>query len=209
MNVDVLVADDHELARLGLIRVLSDSRPDWRIVAGVGTGRAAVEAGIRMRPHVAILDLLMPDLNGLEVAQQLMEAVPGIHVVILTMYAAKPVIRQLRRAGVSACLAKNEAPGTLVHMVEQSIQGKAFLSSANTRWLEDDEAVDVPAQFLLTPREMEVLRLLARGRSNRELAAELDMGVRTAENHHANLLAKLRVDSLGGLVRRAVRDGVV
>jgi len=209
MSIDILVADNHELVRLGLISILSQSRLEWRVVAGVSTGQAAVEAGSRLRPDVAILDLLMPDLNGLEAGQQLMKAVPGIRIVVLTMYAAKPVVRQLRRAGFSACLAKNEAAEMLVHVVERSLKGKPFLASGAGRWLADEDVEDLPAQFLLTPREMEVLRLLARGKSNKQLAAELDMGVRTAESHHARLLAKLRVDSLGELVRRAVRDGVI
>jgi len=209
MSVDFLIADDHELVRLGLVRILTASHPEWRIVGEAATGLAAVELGISTRPQIAILDLLMPYLNGLEVAQRLMEAVPGIRIVILTMYAAKPIVRQLRKAGVSACLAKNEAPGTLVHMVERSLSGKPFCASTSARWLADDEAEDIPVQLLLTQRELDVLRLLAHGKSNKELAAELDMGVRTAESHHANLLAKLRLDSLGELVRRAVRDGVV
>lgn len=209
MNTDILIADDHELVRLGLIRILAASRPGWRIVADAGTGAAAVEAGILMRPELAILDLLMPDMSGLEVARRLMEGAPGIRIVILTMYATRPIMRQLRRAGVSACLAKNEAAKMLVPVVERSLLGKPFFSSAGGRWMADDEAAEIPAQFLLTPREMDVLRLLARGKSNKELAAELDMGVRTAESHHANLLAKLRVESLAELVRRAVRDGVV
>jgi DNA-binding NarL/FixJ family response regulator len=209
MGIDILVADDHELERLGLIRILSENRPHWRVVAGVSTGQAAIEEGRRLRPHVAVLDLLMPGLNGLEVGQRLLEAVPGLRVIILTMYTAKPIVRQLRKAGFSACLAKDEVPGMLVHVVERTLIGKPFLAIGRGRWLANDETEDIPVQFLLTAREMQVLRLLARGKSNKELAAELDIGVRTAESHRAMLLSKLRVDSLGELVRRAVRDGVV
>ncbi|HEX4274535.1 MAG TPA: response regulator transcription factor, partial [Bryobacteraceae bacterium] len=107
-GVNILIADDHELVRLGLIRILATSHPEWRVVGDVATGSAAVELGITARPELAILDLVMPDLNGLEVAQRLLDAVPGIRIVILTMYAARPIVRQLRRAGVSAYLAKNE-----------------------------------------------------------------------------------------------------
>ncbi|HWF09232.1 MAG TPA: response regulator transcription factor [Bryobacteraceae bacterium] len=207
--VDILIADDHELVRLGLVRILHESHPEWRIVGEAANGQTAVELGISTRPQIAILDLLMPDLTGLEVARRLLESVPGIRIVILTMYAAKPIVRQLRRAGVVAYLAKNEAPRILIDIVERSLRGKPFYASACTPAQADQAAQDIPAQFLLTPRELEVLRLLARGKSNKELAAQLDMGVRTAESHHANLLVKLRVDSLAELVRRAVRDGVV
>jgi DNA-binding NarL/FixJ family response regulator len=208
-SVNILIADDHELVRLGLIRVLSTSHPEWRVVGDVASGLAAIELGIAARPHVAILDLLMPDLNGVEVAQRLIEAVPGIRILILTMYAARPIARQLRRAGVSAYLAKNEAPQVLVHAVERILFGEPFFTSANARLLPEDGPAQTPVQFLLTHRELEVLRLLACGKSNKEVAAELAMGVRTAESHHANLLTKLRVESLGELVRLAVRDGIV
>jgi DNA-binding NarL/FixJ family response regulator len=208
-GVNILIADDHELVRLGLIRILATSHPEWRVVGDVATGSAAVELGITARPELAILDLVMPDLNGLEVAQRLLDAVPGIRIVILTMYAARPIVRQLRRAGVSAYLAKNEAPRTLVQVVERILFGAPFIASATAGCPLDDGPQQIPVQFLLTARELDVLRLLARGMSNKELAATLGMGVRTAESHHANLLAKLRADSLAELVRLAVRDSVV
>jgi DNA-binding NarL/FixJ family response regulator len=157
---------------------------------------------------VAILDLSMPDIGGLEVAQRLLESVPGIRILILTMHAAAPILRQLRKAGVSAYLAKNEAPKMLAVAVERILAGEPFFASAGTSRPAPESPEYIPVQFLLTPRELDVLRLLARGKTNKELAGDLDMGVRTAESHHANLLAKLKVESLGDLVRIAVRDGV-
>ena len=207
--LDILIADDHELVRRGLISILVASHPEWRIVADVSTGSAAIELGTALRPDVAILDLSMPDIDGLEVARRLLESVPGIRIIILTMYAAAPILRQLRKAGVSAYLAKNEAPKMLVVAVERVLAGEPFFASISASRLRLEAPEHVPAPFLLTSRELDVLRLLARGKTNKELAAELDMSVRTAESHHANILAKLNVESLADLVRIAVRDGVI
>src|SRR5271165_5694173 len=101
-TVEFLIADDHELIRKGLISILTNSHPEWHIAADVSNGAAAIELGTALRPDVAILDLSMPDLSGVEVAELLLESVPGIRIIILTMHAAAPILRQLRKAGVSA-----------------------------------------------------------------------------------------------------------
>jgi DNA-binding NarL/FixJ family response regulator len=204
----ILIADDHELIRRGLISILSRSHPDWQIVADVSTGTAAIELGTALRPDIAILDLSMPDIDGLQVAERLLELVPGIRIVILSMYAAAPILRRLRKAGVSAYLAKNEAPRMLVDAVERVLAGEPFFASTSAARSTVEAPEYIPVQFLLTPRELDVLHLLARGKTNKELAAELDMSVRTAESHHANIMAKLNVESLGDLIRLALRDGV-
>ena len=206
--VRIMIADDHELVRLGLIRILSGSHPEWQIIADVATGAEAIEFGIARRPDLAILDLSMPDLDGLEVAKRLIEAVSGIRILVLSMHAAEPIQRQLQKAGVKAYLAKNEAPCTLVRAVERILDGEPFFVSAMSRRPQVEPPGQIPVQFILTPRELDVFRLLVRGRSNKELAADLDMGVRTAESHHANILEKLRVRSPADLVRLAIRDGI-
>jgi DNA-binding NarL/FixJ family response regulator len=206
--VRILIADDHELVRRGLVSILAQSHPEWQIVGDAATGAAAVELGTALPPDLAILDLSMPDLGGLEVAKRLRESVPEIRILILTMHAAAPIQRQLRKARVNAYLAKNEAPKMLVQAVERVLAGEPFFASASTSRRALEEPEYVPAQFLLTAREIDVLRLLARGKSNKELAADLGMSARTAESHHASILAKLNVESLGDLVRIAVRDGI-
>ncbi len=205
--LQILLADDHELILAGLVSILTASHPEWR-VAGVSNGRDAVEQGIALPADVAILDLSMPELGGLEAAQQLLEAVPGIRIVILTMHAAAPILRQLRTSGVHAYLAKNEAPKNLVHAVERVLAGEPFFASTATSRPRVEAPDFIPAQFLLTPRELDVLRMLARGMTNKQLAAELHLSVRTAESHHANLMAKLGVNSLAEIIRIAVRDSI-
>ena len=208
-TVKILIADDHELVRRGLISILFRSHPEWHIAGDVSTGAEAIELASARRPDVVILDLSMPDIGGLEVAERLLKAVPGIRIVILSIHAAAPIVRQLRKAGVSAYLAKNEATRTLVSSVERVLAGEPFFASTSALRPAVEAPEYIPAQFLLTARELDVLRLLARGKTNKELAAELGMGVRTAESHHANVMAKLNVESLGELVRIAVRDGVI
>jgi two-component system response regulator NreC len=205
---EILIADDHELVRRGLIGILAESHPEWNVVAEASDGTAAIELATALRPDIAILDLSMPDLSGAEVAERLLEVVPGIRIIILTIHAAAPILRKLRKLGVSAYLAKNEAPKMLVLAVERVLAGDPFFASMSTSRPTVDAPEYIPVQFLLTPRELDVLHLLARGRTNKELAAELDMSVRTAESHHASIMSKLNVESLADLIRLAIRDGV-
>lgn len=209
--VRILVADDHELVRCGIVTLLQSARPNWLVVAEAATAEEAIRKGTATQPDVAVLDLSLPDSSGLEVAERLLAAVPGIRIVVLTMHAASPIASQLRRLGVSAYLVKSDAPKALVNAIEGSLAGEAFVASeAARRPASEVSAPDfVPAQFLLTPREIDVLRLLAQDKSNKQVAAALDMSVRTAETHHANILAKLNVETLADVVRIAIRDKLI
>jgi DNA-binding NarL/FixJ family response regulator len=209
--VEILVADDHEIVRKGLVSILGRSHPEWKIVAEAANGTEAIELGQSLRPRVAILDLSMPGPGGLKVAERLIELVPGIRILILTMHSAAPILQQLKKIGVHAYLAKNEAPRMLVVAVERVLAGEPFFASTSASRLAGQIELPeyVPVHFLLTPRELEVMRLLALGKSNKEVANDLNMSVRTAESHHANILTKLAVDSIGEIVRIAIRDGVI
>jgi DNA-binding NarL/FixJ family response regulator len=209
--VRIMLADDHELVRRGLIRILSAGHPDWEVVAEAATGFEAIQTGILVQPDLAIIDLSLPDCTGLDVAKSLIENVPGIRTLVLTMHAAAPILAMLRKAGVNAYLAKHEAPRTLAEAVERVLAGEPFFASADAyrAAAELQPSEYVPAQFLLTTRELSVMKLLAQGRSNKQLAGDLDMSVRTAETHHASILHKLDVNSLADLVRIAVRDELI
>src|SRR5438067_10577890 len=128
-GIKILIADDHELVRKGLISILNRKHPEWRVVADVANGAAAIESGEALRPDIAILDLAMPDCSGLQVAERLLASVPGIRILVLTMHAAAPILHQLRKIGVSAYLAKNEAPKMLVLAVERVLAGEPFFAS--------------------------------------------------------------------------------
>jgi DNA-binding NarL/FixJ family response regulator len=206
-----MVADDHEFAREGLVRVLRERHPEWEVVGAAADGREALEMAERLRPDVAILDLSMPYLNGLQVTERLSQAAPHVKILVLTVHAAEPVMRQIRSAGAKGLLAKNEAPKKLVDAIEMVLAGAPFVTSESSSRSPSElkETDRVPAQFLLTPREIEVLKQLARGLSNKEIAGALDSSVRTIETHRANIMSRLSVDSLGELVKLAIQDGLV
>lgn len=208
---EILIAEDHELVRRGLISILARSHPEWKVVAEVATGGDAIKWGDALRPDVAIIDLSLPDISGMQVVEHLLESIQGIRILVLTMHSAGPIMRHLKKTGVSAYLIKTEAPRLLVSAIERVMAGEPFFASPGAERTADEvETPDfIPAEFLLTHRELEVMRLLALGKTNKELAAELNMSVRTAETHHANVLAKLGVDSIGEIVRIAIRDSVI
>jgi len=208
----ILLADDHELVRRGLISILTAGHPEWEIVAEAATGAEAVERGKALHPDVAVLDLTMPDhMTGFEAAEQLIANVPGIKVLILTMHSSAPILRRLQKSGVKAYLAKSEAPRMLVTAVERILAGEPFFASTTAyRPAVDLSASEfVPAQFLLTPRELDVMRLLVQDRGNKQVAGDLGLSVRTVEQHHASILLKLGVDSIGDLVKIAMRDHLI
>lgn len=209
--VRILIADDHELVREGLKSILTEVHPGWEIVGEAANGLDALEMGLRLRPNVAVLDLSMPGLSGMQVTEELTSKLQGIRILVLTMHAGEPVMRLLKRAGASAYLLKSEAPSKLVTAVERMLAGEAFFASDGAYRPANavDELDFIPARYLLTPRELEVMQYLASGKSNKELAGDLNLSVRTAESHRASIMEKLGVESLGELVRIAVRDGVV
>ena len=208
--VRILLADDHELVRQGLRSVLTRAHPEWEIVAEAVNGEQAIELAEALRPDVAILDLSMPEPNGLKVTERLTSTLPGIKILVLTIHTAEPVMRQLRRAGASAFLAKNEAATRLVHSVERMVAGQPFFASesASRQVGELDARERVPVRFLLTAREIEVLRGLAGGKSSKEIAHDMGISVRTVETHRADVMTRLGADSLGELVRIALEDGI-
>jgi DNA-binding NarL/FixJ family response regulator len=210
-RVRIMLADDHEFVRAGLSKILTVAHPEWEIVGEAVNGLEAIEMGEALRPDVLIVDLSMPGANGVEVTGKLTAAVHGIKIAVLTVHSAEPVMKQVRHAGASAFLAKNEAPARLVDVVEKMLQGEKFFSSDSAlQPLKDAQSKQkVPLQYLLTPREMEVMKKLAQGLSNKEIAIDLDMSVRTVESHRSSIMTRLGADSLGELVRLAVRDHVV
>lgn len=210
-QVRIMLADDHEFIRAGLARILTAAHPEWEIVGEAVNGLDAIEMGEALRPDVLIVDLSMPGANGLQVTEKLASSVHGIRIAVLTVHSAEPVMKQIRHAGASAFLAKNEAPARLVAVVEGMLAGEKFFASDSAQQpLTGAQARQrVPVQYLLTPREMDVLRKLAQGLSNKEIALDLDMSVRTVESHRSSIMSRLGVDSLGELVRLAIRDDVV
>jgi len=208
----LLLCDDHQLFREGLAALLSQQRPDWRLLAQTGDGEEAIRLAETLRPDIAILDLAMPGLSGIEVAGHIHRQSPDTRIVALSMYGDSQYRRLMFAAGANGYVLKNEAGSDLLTAIETVLRGERFLSPSLTaespaptrggRSPELDYAT-------LTGREREVLSLLARGRRTCEIAVELGISVKTVETYRGRLMLKLGIESLTGLVLFAVRAGII
>jgi DNA-binding NarL/FixJ family response regulator len=215
----ILIADDHEVARRG-IRSLLESHPGWDVCAEAKDGRDAVELATSTKPDLVLLDIGMPNLNGLEAARQILAPNPNVAILILTMHDSDNVIREVLRAGARGFLLKSDAGRDLVAAVEALESQKTFFTPRVSQMVLDgflnrekkrSEIEDVanPSGDLLTAREREVIQLLAEGRTSKEVAVTLNLSVKTAETHRTNLMRKLGLHSVADLTRYAVRNGIV
>jgi DNA-binding NarL/FixJ family response regulator len=206
----ILIADDHAVVRAGL-RTLLESRTRWQVCAEAADGRDAVEKAAKHKPHIAILDIGMPLLNGVETARQIRKASPATEILILTMHESDDLVQQVVEAGARGYILKDEADRVLLDAVHALSQHRPFFS---TRVSEAAGNTDSPenaksSRSRLTPREREILQLLAEGKSNKEVASLLNISVNTAEAHRANIMLKLDFHSLAELVMYAVRNNII
>ena len=208
----ILVADDHHVVRTGL-RALLESKTGWRVCAEAANGREAVEKANEFRPDVAVLDIGMPLLNGVEATRQIRKVSPETEVLILTMHDSEQMIQGVLDAGARGYILKDDADRNLLAAVEALRKHKPYLSSrvsaavSNTA-LSDAPEGERPARRL-TPREREIVQLLAEGKSNKEIAGYLEISVKTAETHRANIMLKLNFHSVTELVRYAVKNKII
>jgi DNA-binding NarL/FixJ family response regulator len=206
----ILLADDHEIVRHGLRRLL-EAQPGWEICAEAASGREAVEKARRAKPDVAVLDYSMPELNGVEAARQILKGLPQTEILLLTMHDSERFLREALGAGVRGYVLKSDAMSELVAAVRALGAHQRFLSPAASGlalegFLRGGEP-EPPGR--LTPREREIVLLLAQGKSNKEVASALDISVKTVEAHRANIMHKLGFSSLSDLVHYAIRNKIV
>jgi DNA-binding NarL/FixJ family response regulator len=211
----ILVADDHEVVRKGLVSLLQ-AQPEWQVCGEAGDGREAVEKALELKPDVLILDIGMPTLNGLEATRQILKTNPHARVLILTLHDSDQVVREVLNAGARGFLLKSDAARDLVAAVEALRHDKTyFTSKVATMVLEGylkggtPGAVISPGRNRLTPREREIVQLLAEGKSTKEVAVALGLSVKTAETHRSNIMRKLQLHSVSDLVLYAVRNNIV
>ena len=211
--IRVVIADDHAVVRAGL-RALFAAHPDIEVVGEAAGGREAVEAAERLRPDVLLIDLSMPGLNGVEALGRVRAALPATHVLVLSMHAGPEYVRPAIRAGATGYIVKGAGLDALVEAVRAVAAGKTFLGPEASRVVAGDR--DRPARMdsgspleQLTPREREVLQLVAEGHTNREIAARLGVSPKTVDAHRTNLMAKLDLHDAQALTRFAVRHGLI
>jgi len=212
MPLRILVADDHSVVRTGL-RTLLESEEGWEVCAEATNGREAVEKAKELKPDVAVLDIGMPLVNGIEATRQMKKVSPETEILILTMHDSESLIEEVLGAGARGYILKDDADLNLVRAVDVVRQHKPYLS---TRVSEAVSKTALPPEVeagldrrRLTPREREILQLLAEGKSNKEIASFLDISVKTAETHRANIMLKLNFHSITELVRYAVRNNII
>ncbi len=212
----ILIADDHEVVRQGL-RALMQNHKGWEVCGEAATGREAVEKAKETQPDVVVLDIAMPQLNGLEAARQILKAHPETQVLILTMHESEELVREVLDAGARGYVLKSDAGRSLVAAIEALGQHTPFFTSKVAQivlqgFLDGKPAsaeVTRSTRGRLSAREREIIQLLAEGKGNKEIAASLNISVKTVETHRSNIMRKLNLHSIGDLTRYAIRNRII
>src|SRR6202163_310148 len=213
-QIRILLADDHTVIRRGL-RALLERQSGFAVVAEAADGREAVEAAAATGPDVAVIDIGMPNLNGIEAASRITEKRPETAVVILSMHAEQSYVLRALKSGARGYLLKDSPEEDLINAIHAVHQGKAFFSPVISKMLAEDYIRQVrqrgveDSYELLTPRERETLQMLGEGNSNKEVARKLNLSLHTVETHRGNLLEKLNLHNTAELILYAVRKGIV
>ena len=207
-KIQVLLADDHAILRKG-IRMLIDSQADMEVVGEAKTGREAIEEAQRLKPDIVIMDISMPELNGIEGTRQICDSLPHTRVVALSMHKDSAYVREILRAGARGYLVKDSEDDDLLRAIRSVHRGEAFLSpSISDAILVDYRRFVSNPIDLLTSREREVLTMIAEGKSNKDIANALNLSVYTVESHRGSLMEKLNLHNTGDIVRFGIRNGL-
>jgi len=212
MSLRILIVDDHAVVRRG-VRSLLESRDGWEVCGEATTGRDAVEQSRRLRPDVVVMDLSLPELNGLDATRQILKDAPGTEVLVLTMHQSEELVRDVLHAGARGYVLKSDADENLISAVDSLRHHKPFVTSTVTTFGLEDHVRhgDRPEEHsanVLTSREREIVQLIAEGQSSKEAASTLGISVKTVEAHRANIMRKLRLRSVSDLVRYAIRNKI-
>jgi DNA-binding NarL/FixJ family response regulator len=215
-NLRILIADDHDLMRRGL-KALLESHPGWTVCAEAHTGREAVTKAEELKPDIVILDITMPELNGVEAARRILKGSPNTEILVLSVHYSDQLIRDILDAGVRGYIVKSDSDRDLVVAVEALANHKPFFTPRATELILNNfnskggSISELPETIgdRLTSREREIVQLLSEGKSSKEVASALSISVKTAETHRANIMRKLEIHSVSELVRYAVRNQII
>lgn len=212
--IRILLADDHDVLRRGL-RDLIEERPDWEVCAEVENGRQAVEAAMEKKPDIAILDISMPELNGLEATRQIRKALPRTEVLVFTMHEDEQLMRDVLAAGAKGYLLKTDASRYIVAAIDALSHHKPFFTSHLSEAMLDaflqhaTRPETAATSGSITAREREIIQLLAEGKSNKKISAILGISIKTVETHRASIMRKIGATSVVDVVRYAVKNRIV
>jgi DNA-binding NarL/FixJ family response regulator len=214
-DLRILVADDHDIFRRGLKQLLN-SKPGWEVCAEARNGREAVAVAERVKPDVVVMDISMPDLNGLEAMRQIKKSLPKTEFVILTLHISDKLVHEIVRAGARAYVLKSDTDQDLLAAVEALSSQRTFFTAKASEIVlnrfqgrNGEPAGDHEGLSRLTNREREIVQLLAEGKSSKEVGVMLGISVKTAETHRANIMRKLEIHSVSELVRYAVKNQII
>jgi len=210
-EIRLVIADDHEFIRRGIVSLL-ESHPGCKVVAEANNGESAVEMVKLHAPDIAILDLSMPGMDGLAATREISKEMPKVRVLILTMHKSKQLVREILEAGARGYVMKEDTGRELIKAIESLLDDKLYFTQTISEILLDgflEKPQPMRTENLLTKREIEIVSLLSRGKSNKEVATDLNISLRTAETHRANIMNKLQLHSVQDLVRYAVKNKLV
>jgi DNA-binding NarL/FixJ family response regulator len=213
MSLRILVVDDHAVVRRG-VRSLLESHEGWEVCGEATTGRDAVEQSRRLQPNVVVMDLSLPELNGLDATRQILKDAPDTEVLVLTMHHSEELARDVLQAGARGYVLKSDADENLIAAVDSLRQHKPFLTPKVTEFVLDDyvrrgDGQDDLGPSAVTAREREIIQLIAEGQSSKGAASTLGISVKTIEAHRLNIMRKLHLHSVSDLVRYAIRNKIV
>lgn len=215
IKIRVLLADDHTIVRQGLRRLL-ESQPDMLVVGEADNGRDVLKSAARLRPDVVVMDMAMPGLNGIEATRQLTREVPSIRVLALSAYSDEEYVLAACQAGAAGYLVKHSAATELISAIREAMKGNAYFSPGIAKYFTRHAATGLRSTqsglargISLTPREREVLQLIAEGRANKQIAAAMAISVKTVEKHRQSVMDKLDIHDIAGLTRYALGRKII
>lgn len=211
--IKILLADDHQIVRDGL-RSMLEKQEGFQIIAEADNGRTAVDLALEFLPDVIIMDVTMPQLNGIEATRMILKASPRCKVITLSMHSDKRYVTQALKAGALGYLLKDSAFDELTKAIGTVLRNRIYLSSEINEavvkeYLKKTETSEQPAYSILTDRERQIVQLIAEGKTTKEIAAILKISVKTVETHRQRAMDKLNIDSIAGLTKFAIREGLV
>lgn len=209
MGVQIILVDDHRIMRYGL-RALIESSADMEVIGEAQNGRTAVKLVLELSPDVVIMDIEMPDLNGIEATRQIIVASPGIKVIVLSMHSDRQIIAEMLRVGAKGYLLKDSEPDEIIHAIRAVVANRTYLSPEITDIVAKDYVDHLltskyPVSSVLTHRECEVLQLLAEGKTTKQIASNLCISVNTVESHRRQIMYKLDIHNIAELTKYAIR----